>query len=318
MASAVLPCHARRGRRHSIRCAFLLAIALAVEARYDTIDGHRCFRNLKGMTESMFDLAQAYPDLSSVMDIGDSYLKTNDKNNDDYPLPQNGYDIYAMKITASDSPLQSSAKGKTLIISGVHPREYAPPELTMRFAESLLGGYGVDADITWVLQHTEVHIIFHVNPDSRYITETYPETYWRKNQHPGRGCDAEDIGVDLNRNYAFMWGDQDGASDDECDSTYHGKKPESEPETKAVVNYAKSIFPKGQRRDDPEDSLEEGFGEGKSSSLYRRLIPSRCVHTDRLHNMMCKISWEFLLTSTVLVRLYFGHGVGFEMFIPKH
>eukprot|EP00585_Thalassiosira_rotula_P003115 CAMPEP_0196158538 /NCGR_PEP_ID=MMETSP0910-20130528/45862_1 /TAXON_ID=49265 /ORGANISM="Thalassiosira rotula, Strain GSO102" /LENGTH=494 /DNA_ID=CAMNT_0041423441 /DNA_START=218 /DNA_END=1702 /DNA_ORIENTATION=+ len=215
------------------------------------------------MTKSMFDLAESYPDLSSVVDIGDSYLKSKNDNNDDYPLPQNGYDIYAMVITASDSPHPSSAKGKTLIISGVHPREHAPPELTMRFAESLLTGYEVDADITWILQHTEVHIIFNVNPDSRYITETYPKTFWRKNQNPDRNCDADEIGVDLNRNYDFMWGELKGAntSGDECDNTYHGRNPFSEPETNTVADYAKQLFPAEQRRDDPEGSMDVAFGD---------------------------------------------------------
>jgi len=162
MVSAVPSRHRLHG--HLLRCVVsLAAIAFTVDAvQYDTIDKYDCFRSLEGMTKSMFDLAESYPDLSSVVDIGDSYLKSKNDNNDDYPLPQNGYDIYAMVITASDSPHPSSAKGKTLIISGVHPREHAPPELTMRFAESLLTGYEVDADITWILQHTEVHIIFNV------------------------------------------------------------------------------------------------------------------------------------------------------------
>ena len=161
MVSTIPSCHRCAG---ILRRAVSLAIALlsTVEAQYDTINGHDCFRNLKGMTESMFDLVQKYPHLSSVSDIGDSYLKSSNTNNDDYDLPQDGYDIYAMKITASDGPHQSSAKGKALIIAGVHPREYAPPELVMRFAEMLLDGYDVDSDITWLLQHTEVHLIFHV------------------------------------------------------------------------------------------------------------------------------------------------------------
>mmetsp|Transcript_12133 Transcript_12133/g.26190 ORF Transcript_12133/g.26190 Transcript_12133/m.26190 type:complete len:737 (+) Transcript_12133:149-2359(+) len=265
MVSAVPSRHRLHG--HLLRCVVsLAAIAFTVDAvQYDTIDKYDCFRSLEGMTKSMFDLAESYPDLSSVVDIGDSYLKSKNDNNDDYPLPQNGYDIYAMVITASDSPHPSSAKGKTLIISGVHPREYAPPELTMRFAESLLTGYEVDADITWILQHTEVHIIFQVNPDSRYVTEKYPKTFWRKNQNPGNGrenCKADEIGVDLNRNFGFKWGDQDGASDDSCDSTYHGRGPGSEPETRAVVDYAKEIFPEEQgRRDDPEGSTNVAFGE---------------------------------------------------------
>ena len=129
--------------------------------QYGTIDGHSCFRNLEGHMQTMFDLAQDYPNLVSVKDIGDSYIKTTGKSND---FGVEGYDIYAMKITSLDGGISSADKGKTLITSGLHSREYAPPELAMRFAESLIDGYNTDSDITWILQHVEVHFIIHVNP----------------------------------------------------------------------------------------------------------------------------------------------------------
>jgi len=111
--------------------------------------------------QTMFDLTRDYPNLVTVEDIGDSYIKTTGKSND---FGVEGYDIYAMKITSSDGGIPSADKGKTLITSGLHSREYAPPELAMRFAESLINGYDTDPDITWVLQHVEVHFIIHVNP----------------------------------------------------------------------------------------------------------------------------------------------------------
>lgn len=248
--------------------AVLVSAAAVIDTQYETIQGHDCFRNLKGMTESMFDLEVNYPELLSVSDIGDSYLKSTNDNNDEYPLPQNGYDIYAMNITSSDSERKSSRKGKTLIISGVHAREYAPPELAMRFAEMLLKGYGVDSDITWILRRTEVHFILHVNPDGRYVAETYPSTSWRKNLNPGKLRCPLKAGVDINRNFDFMWGDLDGASDYECDNTYHGRFPESEPETRAVVEYAKLLFPEDQRKEDPEDEIDIPLGEGKFAIFY--------------------------------------------------
>jgi len=241
----------------------------AQKQSYETIDGHDCFRNLAGTTSAMFDLVDKYPHLSSVSDIGDSYLKRTNSNNDKYELPKNGYDIYAMNITLNDFDDGSSSvfhlsedKAKVLIIAGVHAREYAPPELVMRFAETLLEGYDEDADITWLLQHTEIHLIFHVNPDARYVTEEYPKTLWRKNLNDRSSCsDDSDIGVDLNRNFDFYWGDLDGASKDPCDSTYHGRSPNSEPETRAVVEYAQRIFPVGQRKDDPEGDMNVPLGE---------------------------------------------------------
>ncbi|KAL7537976.1 hypothetical protein ACHAXR_008196 [Thalassiosira sp. AJA248-18] len=268
MVSVIRSCHRRKNvcsGCHAgalLRCVILVVAALLpafVEA-YDTIEGHSCFRNLKGTMDSMFDLADEYPSLASVSDIGDSYLKSSNSNNNDYNL-EGGFDIYAMNITASNGPHQSSAKGKVLITAGMHPREYAPPELVMRFAESLLGGYNVDPDITWLLHHTEVHLIFQVNPDGRYVTEKYQETLWRKNLNPRGGCSSDEIGVDINRNFDIMWGDKDGSSSNPCSSTYHGRYPVSEPETQAVVNYAKDLFPEEQRRDNPEAKMDVPYGE---------------------------------------------------------
>ena len=85
--------------------------------QYSTISGHSCFRNIEGMQQTMFDLANEYPKLVTITDIGDSYIKTTGDSNE---FGVDGYDIYAMNITAADSVHPSSAKGKTLITSGVH------------------------------------------------------------------------------------------------------------------------------------------------------------------------------------------------------
>lgn len=241
-------------------CAFLAAaFHPVVRAEYATINGHPCFRSLDGMTQSMFDLADAHPDLVTVKDIGDSYLKSTNSKNNDFNIEE-GYDIYVMVITSPNGPHQSSEKGKMLVTSGVHAREYAPPELNMRFAETLVDGYDENADITWLLQHTEIHSIVYVNPDGRNVAENYPDEYWRKNIDPKAGC-SSGYGVDINRNFDFMWGDLDGASDNPCDEDYHGKSADSEPETQAVVNYARGLFPEGQRKENPKEDRDVPVGE---------------------------------------------------------
>lgn len=219
-----------------------LATAAVVGAQEESrtfIDGHDCFRDLDSTIRSMLDLASTYPELASVSDVGDSHIRSSGIPNDDYDgLPSDGYDIYAMNVTApwSSSSSSSSVKGRMMITSGVHGREYAPPELALRFAEYLLGNYGTDPDVTWLLRHTEVHFILHVNPDGRYVAENFPETSQRKNMNTdgGEGGECLAIGVDINRNFEFMWGDLSGGSDDPCDNTYWGTSPESESETRAV------------------------------------------------------------------------------------
>ncbi|KAL7449658.1 hypothetical protein ACHAWC_003416 [Mediolabrus comicus] len=230
---------------------------------YNTIDGYPCYRSVEGTNDFLRDLATTYPNLVTLETIGESYIKMTDGNKDKNEEISPGYDIYAINITDTTSIRQSSEKGKLLITSGIHAREYTPTELTGRFIEMLIEGYNSnDAEITSILQHTEIHIIIHVNPDGRYMAERFPDTYWRKNMNSNDGCKNDEfVGVDLNRNFDFLWGDKGGASSDSCSDEYHGSGPNSEPETQAVINYAKKVFPVSQRRDDPEKQMNEPLDE---------------------------------------------------------
>jgi len=240
----------------------LLLSFVASSTAYDTIPGSSCLRSYSGMMESMNDLAQKYPDLMSIEDIGDSYLKNNEGRVDgNYIIPEGGYDIYAFVVTAG----HRANKGKMLLTSGVHSRELAPPELLARYIEMLVYGYDEDADITWVLDHNEIHAVLYLNPDGRYMAENYPELLWRKNLNPNGGCQRSDsYGTDLNRNFDFMWSYRDGSSHDPCENDYHGRSPESEPESQALAEYARRIFPQGQRKSNPEGQKDEPFGEGNT------------------------------------------------------
>ena len=140
------------------------------------------------------------------------------------------------------------------------------PELLARFLEMLVQGYNNDADITWILEHVEVHAILYVNPDGRYMAERYPGLYWRKNLNPVRCGGGSEYGVDLNRNFNFFWGDTNGASNYACDSDYHGPSPESEPETQAMAEYARNLFPEDQRKKFPMEQIDEPFGEDNTGT----------------------------------------------------
>lgn len=240
-------------------------IGTANASTYETIQDRPCFRSMNGMMDSMAHLASEHPNLVTIADIGDSFLKNNDGRHDGvHEIPDGGYDIYAINITAAESTRQTEEKGKMLLTSGVHAREWAPPELLARFIEMLVHGYSENADITWILQHTEIHAILYVNPDGRFMAEKYPELMWRKNMNPIHCGGGTDYGVDINRNLPFFWGSHGaGASSNPCASDYHGPSgPESEPETQALADYARMLFPVGQRKQYPEQQKDEPFGEG--------------------------------------------------------
>ncbi len=68
----------------------------------------------------------------------------------------------------------------------------------------------------------------------------------RKNRHQyveQKNCQRDDIGVDLNRNYPFMFAhDNEGSSgsDHMCQDDYRGPSAASEPETKSMIKFAET------------------------------------------------------------------------------
>jgi hypothetical protein len=117
------------------------------------------------------------------------------------------------------------------------------PEVAMAFIDHLAGYYGVDADITWLIDHHEIQVIVSANPDGHVRNETgYPWTYWRKNAQPYGSCSLNTIGVDLNRNFPTRWGCCGGSSGDPCAETYRGPAEKSEPETQAVIDAVRGLF----------------------------------------------------------------------------
>lgn len=219
-------------------------VALKDAGQIQGIPGYDCYCTLEKTYKKMQLFAAAYPDLASLEDIGDSWQKTQGAG---------GYDIFVLVLS---NKLSKVDKPTTLITSALHPREYATAELTIRFAEHLLENYGKDADITWLLDHQEVHLIIQANPDGRKAAEG--GVLWRKNAN-STACKgfSRFYGADLNRNFAFGWGEY-GAGDKPCDETFRGGSAASEPETKAVQDYLRRLFP-DNRPDDfsspaPKDS----------------------------------------------------------------
>jgi subtilisin-like proprotein convertase family protein len=94
--------------------------------------------------------------------------------------------------------------------------------------------------------------LLQANPDGRVQAES--GLSWRKNTNQNYcGSTSTNRGVDLNRNFDFQWDCCGGSSGSECSSTYRGPVAASEPETQAVQNYVRRIFPdqRGPNLTDP-------------------------------------------------------------------
>ncbi|MEL6546635.1 MAG: M14 family zinc carboxypeptidase, partial [Myxococcota bacterium] len=188
------------------------------------IPGFPCYRTVEESYARAEELTLDYPHLASWSDVGDSWSKI---------AGGPGYDLFVLRLTNKNIP---GDKPVLFATSSIHAREYTPAELSLRFAETLVEGYGTQPDATWLLDHHEVHLMIQANPDGR--KEAEQGALWRKNTNQDHCVWRSSRGVDLNRNFSFEWSCCGGSSGRSCNSTFRGPSAASEPETVAVQDYA--------------------------------------------------------------------------------
>ncbi len=204
------------------------------------IPGYPCYRTVEETFAAAEVIAADYPGLATWTDIGDSWEKTD-------PGGHPGYDMMVLRLTNS---AVAGPKPKLFIMASVHAREYSPAELASRFAEYLVGSYGSDPDVSWLLDYREIHLLLQANPDGRKRAEMEGNwRYWRKNTNTHYCPDGPWPGADINRNFEFGWGCCGGSSGYECNEVYRGSGSASEPETRVIQDYVRTQFP-DQRQDD--------------------------------------------------------------------
>lgn len=195
--------------------------------RNDFDKGYRTYDQLKA---DMAALAARNPEIARLVDIGDSWEKTQGKND---------RDILMVRIGKGDT----SKKPAVIFCGNHHAREIVTPEIVMRIATMLTEGYGKDADITHFVENRDIYLVPMVNPDGHKLASEGVD--WRKNTNlsTGGGHDFHNApngpGVDLNRNYAFGWG-KPGASASATHATFRGPSAFSEPETQAIKKVVES------------------------------------------------------------------------------
>lgn len=217
------------------------------------IPGYFCYRTVEETQTAMANIASAHPGLATWVDIGDTWEKVR-------PGGNAGYDLNVLVL---GNKARSGPKPILFLMGAIHAREYTTAETVARFAEHLVGAYGLDPDVTWLLDHFEAHLLFHSNPDGRKIAEQgYLQ---RKNTDTTNGsCSvpptgSNQYGIDLNRNSSFMW-DGSGSSTSPCTQTYRGPAAGSAPEVHAIQTYLRAIFPdqRGPGMGDPAPLTASG------------------------------------------------------------
>jgi hypothetical protein len=149
-----------------------------------------------------------------------------------------GRAIYFIKI--SDNPSINETEPQVFFNALAHAREPMGMQQQIFFMMYLLENYNTNGEIKNLVDNTEIYFVPCANPDGyKYNQTTNPNGggMWRKN----RRNNGSSFGVDLNRNYGFMWGyDNNGSSNNSSDDTYRGVSAFSEPETQLIRDFSDS------------------------------------------------------------------------------
>jgi len=167
-------------------------------------------------------LEDNFPSIAKVYEIGTTWK---------------GNKMYALKI--SDNVAQDESEMRVLYTGATHGQEKMGTEALLYFAHFMLANYSTNSYIKGLVDSREIWLVPVVNPDG-YINNC------RKNCRDNNGdgqCQCRNSptitvvvdGVDLNRNFAYGWGNNAGLSSAYTTSiVYRGPSPFSEPESQAI------------------------------------------------------------------------------------
>ncbi len=189
------------------------------------------------------------------------------------------FDRPVLMLTVSDNPEDDEGEPEVLYDGIHHAREPMSMMNLIYFLMHISEKYGNSPEITYMVDNRKLWFVPIVNPDGYAINESiYVHTgdfgFWRKNARDNNenGILDEGDGVDLNRNYGYMWGYDDiGSSPNPGSGVYRGPSAFSEPETWAMKDLCESrsfllalnyhtysdllIFPFGYNDQETPDSL---------------------------------------------------------------
>lgn len=238
------------------------------------------YHNYQETTEVLKALASKNPDIASIFSIGKTV---------------EGRDIWGLRINTSAKGNAQSNKPGSFFLGNHHAREHMSNEVPLFLAAWLMENRNTD-EVKAYINNLDIYIIPMLNPDGvEYDVKNGRYQTYRKNRV--KNSDGS-FGVDLNRNYDFLWCKY-GSSHTPRYDTYCGSSAFSEQESQAIRNFfaahknikthisyhtygALVLYPYGGTYDDVEDSRDSqamskiakamasytGYTAQKSSDLY--------------------------------------------------
>jgi len=182
------------------------------------VDGYPSLVQLENV---MAFLLFKYPDVLRRESIGESV---------------EGRTIFAYKMFAeSEKPLLEVPR--MLLISLLHGSEPVTTLISVYTMGKILEDFRENlTDAQYLLRSRELHVIPLANPDAYSAGCLSGNFEYRKNRRKTCVENPARAGIDLNRNFGLYWSNE--TNFDPCHAEYGGPFPFSEPETRAIYDYA--------------------------------------------------------------------------------
>ncbi|MDP8201563.1 MAG: M14 family zinc carboxypeptidase [Candidatus Tenebribacter burtonii] len=198
------------------------------------------YRNYEDVTTELQLIASTYPTITQLTSLGNStchdYYLEGDSDYSDFQ-----FEVWCLKL--SDNPNENEDEPNIFYAAEIHAREPISLEVDMHILNYLVSNYGVIDSVTAWIDSTQIWFIPLMNPDGHKLVTEGWHTYHRKNMLDNNANGVPDYsiadGVDLNRNFGYVWGDN-GTSNDPNSSLYHGPYEWSEKETTFARNLLRS------------------------------------------------------------------------------
>ena len=227
------------------------------------------YRTVEELYENLEEINLAYPELSELVDYGQSHCLVRGGCTTLGGESLSGYPLRAIRVTNEAVSGSSIVEGQSIIrgtkpvfflMANIHSREITTPEIAMRFLNHLLDGYGVDPDASWLVDYHEIWIVPTANPDGHWLVKLgmdggYNGFPFFQRKNANNDVDGNEVpdctvwppatfqqyGIDLNRNHSFGWGGP-GTSALPCDMTFRGPSAASEVEVAALENLIRALI----------------------------------------------------------------------------
>ena len=140
-----------------------------------------------------------------------------------------------------------------LFTGSMHAREWGGSDICINFIMRLINAYRNNTALNFgsktysasqvrsILENIDLYVFPDVNPDGKHYSQTSDVSssrpqgmWWRKNRNPNNGIPGATPGVDLNRNFDFLWSSGIGTSSSTSSAIYKGRNAFSEPESRNV------------------------------------------------------------------------------------